>query len=102
MSTPGGEPRREGGFSLGLAAGAALGFVISAALVGTLGYLYEKRRDHQRGYAYEIPVIVALRDLPAGTVITYADLGQRGMPERFVTASLVKVDNAHHIIGSPS
>ena len=38
MSTPGGEPRRGGGFSLGLAAGSALGFVISAVLVGTLGW----------------------------------------------------------------
>jgi pilus assembly protein CpaB len=98
MSASRGEQRREGGFSLGLAAGLALGFVISSVLVGTLGYLYVKRRDRDRMHNHGYPVIVALRDMPAGTLVTFNDIGQRSMPEHFVTGSVVKPDSAGYIV----
>jgi serine/threonine-protein kinase len=46
----------------------------------------------------EVPVVVAARDLPAGTVVTFEMLQQRSYPARIVTASVVKPDSASYII----
>jgi Flp pilus assembly protein CpaB len=91
--------QRASTFPLGLAAGAALGFALSVVLVGALGYLYMKRRERELRHYHGIPVVVASQDLPAGTLITFDLISQRSVPEQFVTASVVKPDNANAIVG---
>ncbi len=45
-----------------------------------------------------VPVVVALRDLPAGTVITFEVIAQRLVPKSAVTVSIVKPDSASYVV----
>jgi Flp pilus assembly protein CpaB len=48
-----------------------------------------------------VAIVIAARDLPAGTVVTFDDLSQRSFPARLVTASLVKPESASYVINQP-
>ncbi|HVG57193.1 MAG TPA: SAF domain-containing protein [Hyalangium sp.] len=48
-----------------------------------------------------VPIVVAARDLPAGTVVTFDDLLQRGIPARLVTSSIVKPESASYVVQQP-
>jgi len=58
-------------------------------------------RPHRAAHSCSslVPVVVAARDLPEGTVVTLDDLSQRSMPEHFVTPSMVKPDSAPAVVG---
>jgi len=84
--------------SLGLAflAGAGLTTLLSL----TAGYYlvqHEKKRV-RRGWNL-VPVVVAAEDIPEGKRISFEMLAQNPIPEKFVTASVVKPDSASFIVG---
>jgi Flp pilus assembly protein CpaB len=47
-----------------------------------------------------VSIVVAGRDLPAGTVLTFEDLMQRAVPEELVTTSIARHDSASFLINS--
>lgn len=44
-----------------------------------------------------VPIVVATRDLPAGSTVTFDDLSQRSVPAGLVTSSVVRPDSAAYI-----
>ncbi len=74
--------------------------MVLGVLAGLLSYTAVKKAsaDARKGFV-PVPVVVAAQDIAEGTVITYDLLSQRGMPEQFVTTSVVKPDNASYVIG---
>jgi pilus assembly protein CpaB len=45
-----------------------------------------------------VPIVVAARDLPAGSTVTFDDIQQRSVPAELVTSSVVKPDSANFIV----
>jgi Flp pilus assembly protein CpaB len=45
-----------------------------------------------------VPIVLAARDLPAGTTVTFDDIRQRAVPAALVTSSVVKPDSASYIV----
>ncbi|MBN1206406.1 MAG: hypothetical protein JXB05_15955 [Myxococcaceae bacterium] len=44
-----------------------------------------------------VPIVVASRDLPIGTTVTWDEMSQRSVPAGLVTSSVVKPDSASYI-----
>jgi Flp pilus assembly protein CpaB len=86
----------------GAFAGAAVGFIVAALVVGVGGYamVKKKERDVRKGWNL-VPVVVAAQDITEDTVITYEMISQRSVPEQFVTSSVVKPDSASYIVNQP-
>jgi pilus assembly protein CpaB len=72
---------------LGLAAGAV-----------SYGAIKVRERQVRDGWNL-IPVVVANVDIPEGTVITIDMIAQRGVPEQFVTSSVVKPESSGYVVG---
>lgn len=73
---------------------------ILALASGVIAYsaVQAEFRRVRKGFV-PIPVVVAAVDLAEGTVITMEMISSRPMPEQFVTASVVKPENASFILG---
>jgi pilus assembly protein CpaB len=72
---------------LGLAAGAV-----------SYGAIKAKERSVREGWNL-VPVAVANQDIPEGSVLTYEMIAQRGIPEQFVTSSVVKPESSSYVVG---
>jgi pilus assembly protein CpaB len=68
--------------------------VIAGALVYTL--LVTSERAVKRGWNL-VPVTVAAVNMPEGTIVDFNMLSQRGVPEQFVTASVIRPDSISYI-----
>jgi pilus assembly protein CpaB len=44
-----------------------------------------------------VPIVIASRDLPAGSTVTWDDISQRSVPAGLVTSSVVRPDSASYI-----
>ena len=65
---------------------------------GALSFMGIKARERQVTKGWNlVPVLVADRDLPEGTVISNEMVAQREVPEQFVTSSVVRPDAAQYI-----
>src|SRR4051812_1343552 len=87
------------GFLPGFVIGAIVGLMVCGIVGGALAYAMVKktRSDVQRGWNL-VPVVIAERDLPAGSTLTFDDVAQRSIPEQLVTRSIVRPDNANYVI----
>jgi pilus assembly protein CpaB len=45
-----------------------------------------------------VAIVVALRDLPAGSTLTYDDIAQRSIPAGLVSSSVLTPDSASYVI----
>src|SRR5690242_6833542 len=82
------------GFISGLAVG-GLGTAFIASLVAYAVFKAEERRV-QRGWVMA-QAVVAARALTPGEKATLDALAQRGIPEQFITSSVVKPDSAAYV-----
>jgi Flp pilus assembly protein CpaB len=71
-------------------------------LLFVAGY-YEVRGFARRANAgwNLVPVVVVIRDMPAGTVLRTDDIAQQPLPSRFVSAGIVKPENYSYVVGNP-
>lgn len=78
---------------------AALGMAVVA---GGLAYgaLRAQEARVRRGWDL-VPVLVAAKDLAAGTTVTEALVAQREVPEQFATASVLRPESLVHVEGQP-
>ncbi len=79
------------GVGVGLLVAVALGLVVAPL---TYRLFVQQKTEGWNA----VPVMVAKQDLPAGTIVPVTAVSQRGLPERFVTASNVKPDSLSYII----
>ncbi len=99
MSDPRKPQQPEGTFFSGLLTGAVFGILVSACVIGLIGYRYVKKKTD--GWEL-VEVIVAARDLPAGTPISSEHIHHRMVPRKFVTGStLVGLEHAKDFLGTP-
>lgn len=69
-------------------------------LAALLAFLSLKSREEEVRAGWElVPVLVASADLPAGAVMDADSLARRPIPERFVTASVVKPEHLSLVVG---
>jgi len=73
--------------------------LVLGLLAGVVAYsaIKKKESDVRKGWNL-VPVVVAQKDLPEGTVVTFEMISQRSVPEQFVTSSVVKPDSASYIV----
>ncbi len=71
-----------------------------ALCAGAIAYsaVQAEFRRVRKGFT-PVPVVVAAIDITEGTVLTMDMISSRGVPEQFVTASVIRPDNASFIIG---
>jgi pilus assembly protein CpaB len=96
------EPRTRGsGFITGMLLGLGMGLVLTCLLSG-VGYAWVQREGMKVRKGWNlVPVVVAAQDIAEGTPVTFELISQRSIPEQFVTASVVKPDQATRIIHQP-
>ncbi len=82
------EQKNPANLVLGLVIGLVIGVVVSGVWTNKLA---------RKGWNLA-PVVVAMEDLPAGTVLTFDHISQRSVPEQFVTRSVVRPENAEFVI----
>lgn len=88
---------------VGSGAGPLIGFLVGVATACVLGtvaaYLVGQasKTKARRGWNL-VPVVVASQDAEAGHVVMMEDLSQRSIPEQFVTSSMVRPDEASHVV----
>jgi pilus assembly protein CpaB len=89
------------GFITGMLAGLGVGLVL-ACLMSAGGYWWVQRErvNVRKGWNL-VPVVVAAQDIAEGTPVTFDLISQRSIPEQFVTASVVKPDQATRIVNQP-
>lgn len=73
--------------------------LVLGLLAGVLAYsaIKKKERDVRKGWKL-VSVLVAAQDIPEGTQVTLDMVAQRGVPESFVTASVVKTGNEKYVV----
>src|SRR3954465_5146666 len=73
--------------------------LVLGLLAGVVAYsaIKKKEADVRRGWNL-VPVVVAVDDIPEGTVVTFDMVSQRSAPEQFVTSSGVKPDSASYVV----
>lgn len=93
-------PESSNRFGTGFAAGIGVMFVVALCAGGPLGYVLVKKKQAEvrRGWNL-VPVVVAARDIPAGTKVSFEMISQRAIPEQFFTDSTVKPDSASNVVG---
>jgi len=74
--------------------------VVLGLLAGAAAYtaIKSKEREVKAGWV-PIPVLVASKDLPEGTALSWELVSQRPIPEQFVTTSVVRPESASYVIG---
>lgn len=88
---------------VGTGAGPLIGFLVGVATACVLGtvaaYLVGQasKAKARRGWNL-VPVVVAAQDVEVGHVVTMEDLSQRSIPEQFVTSSMVRPEDASHVV----
>jgi len=91
--------RKNTGLLVGLLIGVTAGFLVGGAVSGFLGHQQVKKAEQDARSGWNlVPVVVAARDIPEGEVVTFDKVAQRGVPEQFVTASVVKPEGATYVI----
>ena len=100
------EPTRteRSGWMTGLIAGGLAGLLLVGGLGGVGVFAMAKYRERQeirsKGSWSLVPAVVFDHDLKAGDTLGIDDVAQRAFPEQFVTASVVKPDEATLVIGA--
>jgi pilus assembly protein CpaB len=91
--------KKNTGFLVGLLIGVTVGLMAGGFVSGFVGYQRVKKaeKDARSGWNL-VPVTVAAQAIPEGTVVTFDMVAQRGVPEQFVTSSIVKPDATKFII----
>src|SRR5579863_7976662 len=74
----------------------ALALGLLAGIVAWSAIKNQERRVRQ-GWNL-VPVVVASRDIPEGTVISGDMISQRAVPEQFITSSVVRPESANYVI----
>ncbi len=74
----------------------ALGLGLLAAVAATTAWELAKR-NVRRGWNL-VPVAVASREIPEGTMVTIEMIAQRAVPEQFVTSSVIKPEAASYVV----
>lgn len=79
----------------------ALLIALATAVAGVaLLQLYIRRFEREVRGGSPIGVLLALKDIPAGTIITAQHISQFEMPERYVSARNVVASDRNHVIGT--
>lgn len=78
-------------------AGVGAGVLLSRLASYPSGALHWRHSGPE--YFPPLPVIVAVEDLPAGTVLTKERLSQRGLPEQFIYEGMVQPAQVSTLIG---
>lgn len=73
--------------------------LVLGLVAGLVAYsaIRKSEADVRRGWNL-VPVVVAATDIPEGTVVTFDMIAQRGVPEQFVTSSVVKPDSQNYVL----
>jgi Flp pilus assembly protein CpaB len=95
--TPVSSPRAPA-FVIGLVIGVVSGGITGVLATYLVGRSILRQREMLREQSYA-QVVVAERDLPAQTVITFDDISQRAAQRYLVTSSIVKPAVANRIVG---
>jgi hypothetical protein len=84
-----------------VAATAVASLLVTAMIVGAPATQLREMHRAFTPWTQEsfVPVVMAAQDLPAGTVLSFDLIFQRGMPETYVTPSSLKPDQVHTVIG---
>ncbi len=73
--------------------------VILGLVAGIVAYSAIKKREAEARAGWNpVMVVVAAVDISEGSVVTFDMISQRGVPEQFVTSSVVKPDSASYIV----
>jgi pilus assembly protein CpaB len=78
---------------------ALLGSLFIVAIGVVLLVMYERRFEDQSAGGAEVPVLMAVQDIPLGTVVTERMLGVRKVREAYVESRHVRADDVSRIVG---
>jgi pilus assembly protein CpaB len=102
MSDPNNSRQGSGSSLSRVLAGAVLGFILGALTMNVVGNRggasSEQKPVDQLAGAKLVPVVVAAKDIPEGTAVTFDHIQQRMAPEHMVTRSVVKPESANYIV----
>jgi pilus assembly protein CpaB len=93
-------PAADAKFGLGLMLGLAGACLAGLVITVPVGFIYAKgasRRGDDRGWNL-VPVVVYAVDVKGGEPLTFDQISQRSIPEKFADPSVVKPDSASFII----
>ncbi len=100
--TPNPTPSTDSKFGLGLLlglAGSCLAGLVITVPVGAWYAMGSHRRGDDRGWNL-VPIVVYAVDVAPGTPLTFDQISQRSVPEKFVDPSIVKPDSASAVINA--
>ncbi len=79
---------------------AALAASVVASVVGVaLLILYKQRFEDETSGGHKVPVLMATKDIPLGSVITDSMLGLRGLPEDYLEERHIPRSEARRVLG---
>ncbi len=91
------DARRWGTLVVGLVLGATAGTVLAHRQAETHLARHTKAA---RGWA-PVELVVAAEDVSGTQTLQPRHLARRAVPEQFVSASFVRAEDAHHLVGAP-
>jgi pilus assembly protein CpaB len=82
--------------------GGAVGFILGALAMNFVGPAVKgKKAEDPFAGSMLMPVVVASKDIPEGTPVTFDQIEQRNVPAQLVTSSVVKPEAANYIVNVP-
>ncbi len=101
MSDPNTSKQGSGSSFARVLAGAVLGFILGAFTMNVVGQKAAEPAPQKSAESQAmklVPVVVAAKDIPEGTAVTFDDIQQRMAPAHMVTSSVVKPESANYIV----
>jgi pilus assembly protein CpaB len=103
MSDPNTSKQGSGSSFARVLAGAVLGFILGAFTMNVVGQKAAEPAPQKSAESQAmklVPVVVAAKDIPEGTEVTFDHIQQRMAPDYVVTSSVVKPEGANYIVNA--
>lgn len=99
MTDPSNSKQGSGSSLTRVLAGGVVGFILGALAMSVVGSAVKgKKAEDPFAGSPLVPVVVASRDIPEDTLVTFDYIEQRNVPAQLVTSSVVKPESANYIM----